>query len=318
MNKVGCAGIIVDDIFCPPLDKFPDEGQLVAVDEIVTRAGGCAANVAISLARQGVDVAVAGCVGDDPAGNLLVNTLEDQGVDTRGVHRISRYPTSRTVILLIKNQDRRFIHTFGANKGFTVEQIDREWVKQLKVFYLGGFFSLPGIEIAPFVDLLKTMRQQNVTTVIDVVVPHDFSDIDQLKSLLPYVDYFMPNTDEATILTGEADARGQIAKLLEFGTRMAIVTCGEEGTLAASGSDLWHSGIFASSVVDPSGAGDAFAAGVIKGILDQKEIPQLLSYGAAMASSCVRAVGTTDGVFQAGELKDFLRGNRLPIEQSTL
>ena len=62
-NKVGCAGIIVADTICGPIAQLPAEGQLTIVDEMPTKIGGCAANVAVDLAKQGVDAELVGCVG---------------------------------------------------------------------------------------------------------------------------------------------------------------------------------------------------------------------------------------------------------------
>ena len=80
MAQVGSAGILVSDTFCGPMRELPHEGQLLAVDEMPTKAGGCAANVAIDLARQGITVDVAGCLGTDASAKVLLNSLEAHGV----------------------------------------------------------------------------------------------------------------------------------------------------------------------------------------------------------------------------------------------
>ena len=66
MAEVGCAGILVADTFCGPMKRLPREGELLAIDEMPSKAGGCAANVAIDLAKQGVAADVCGCVGATP------------------------------------------------------------------------------------------------------------------------------------------------------------------------------------------------------------------------------------------------------------
>lgn len=317
MSKVGCAGILVEDTICPPMDKFLDEGQLLAVDEIVSKPGGCAGNVAIGLVKQGLQVDINACVGNDPTGASLVQSVENQGVNCAQIQRTTDFPTSRTVIILIKNEDRRFIHTFGANRAYTVDHIDREWVRSLKVLYVGGLFAMPAVEIGPLAELLAFARASGVITMVDVVVPGDFSQGDRLKELLPHIDYFTPNDDESEIMTGEKTPEKQIQRFLDVGANTVILTCGEQGVYAARGQDLWQGGIFKTDVIDPSGSGDAFDTGVIKGILDGKNLPDLLHYGAAVASSCVRAVGTTDGVFTADELEAFLQENKLNIDHRT-
>ena len=69
------------------------------------------------------------------------------------------------------------------------------------------------------------------------------------------------------------------------------------------------------AVVDPSGCGDAFAAGVVTGIVRRWDMPRMLCYAAALGASAIRAVGTTDGVFRADEAEAFIAGRRLPMEE---
>ncbi len=82
-----------------------------------------------------------------------------------------QYPTSRTIILLIAGQDRRYLHVIGANNAFAIDQISHQWLSSLKVFYLGGLFALPGIDFSQLAALLAFCRETNVKTVVDVVVP---------------------------------------------------------------------------------------------------------------------------------------------------
>src|SRR3972149_218608 len=107
-----CAGILVADLFVPPLPRLPDEGELLKVDGMLLDTGGCAANVATDLARLGVPAALAGTVGADSFGDFVKADLGRKGLaDTSGI-RVSRaHPTSQTVILPVRGQDRRFIHS---------------------------------------------------------------------------------------------------------------------------------------------------------------------------------------------------------------
>ncbi len=68
--QVGCAGILVQDTFCGPMPELPPEGRLVVIDAMPTKAGGCAANVALDLAKQGVEVEVIRCVGRDASATI--------------------------------------------------------------------------------------------------------------------------------------------------------------------------------------------------------------------------------------------------------
>ena len=314
MADVGCAGILVADTFCGPMKELPREGELLAVDDMPGHAGGCAANVAMDLAKQGVSVDVAGCVGHDASASIIIEELKENHVGLHHIVQVANYPTSKTVILLVQGQDRRYIHTFGANAAFTVDHIQHDWLAGLKVFYLGGLFLMPSFQAAAFLNLLKYCREQGVVTVVDVVIPQLVRGMTELAPLLPYIDYFLPNDDEARALTGCERSADQLRVLFAAGAGTVIITCGREGALAARKDECWRSGIFPLQEVDPSGAGDAFNAGIITGILRGWNLPKMIKYSSALGASAVRALGTTPAVFSAVEAEEFLAANQPRVE----
>jgi sugar/nucleoside kinase (ribokinase family) len=315
MAEVGCAGIVVTDTFCGPMKRLPREGELLAIDQMPSKAGGCAANVAIDLAKQGIAAEVCGCVGTDASAEVLLQTLHAAGVGCKEIARLDSLPTSKTVILLVEGEDRRYIHVFGANAGFNVGRIRRDWLDGLKVFYLGGLFALPAVHTDELAELLEYCRRRDIVTVVDVVVPDGCPAADALPALLPYVDYFLPNDDESRRLTGLSDVERQIEAFLALGARTVIVTQGREGSIAARGHERWRAGAFEAACLDPSGAGDAFAAGVVTGIVRDWEVPQTLRYAAALGASATTAIGTTDGVLTAEQARQFLDEYALSVRQ---
>ena len=318
MAEIICVGILIEDTFCGPMRELPPEGRLLAIDAMPVKVGGCAANVAIDLARQGLTVNVAGCLGRDTAAKALITSLESQHVGCGHMVFSDQYPTSRTIILLVEGQDRRFIHMFGANQALTVGHIQRAWLDGVKVFYLGGLFVMPAIRADELRELLKFCRSKGIVTVVDVVVLQQWTGGDELNTLLPEIDYFLPNNDEARQITGLADPLEQLRFFEKRGAHTVIITQGKAGAIAARGGQYWQSGIYPAKVVDPTGSGDAFDAGVITAIRRGWDLPQMLAYASALGSSATRAVGTTDGVFTAAEAEAFVAANSLNITTGTL
>ena len=278
-----------------------------------SKAGGCAANVAIDLAKQAVAVDVCGCVGGDASAEVLLQSLAAAGVGCGQVHRLHSHPTSKTVILLVEGEDRRYIHVFGANAAFDIGQIRRDWIDGLKVFYLGGLFAMPGVRTDELAELLGYCRQRGIVTVVDVVVSQDQPGIDQLRLLLPYIDYFLPNDDEARRLTGFADTEGQIEVFLRQGVGDGRHHPRPDGAVAADRPTTLASRHLPVESIDPSGSGDAFAAGVVTGILRQWDMAQTLRYAAALGASATTAIGTTDGVFTAEQARAFIEQHPLTV-----
>jgi sugar/nucleoside kinase (ribokinase family) len=315
MPRVGCAGILVADIFCGPMRALPRAGELLTVDKIPSSAGGCAANVAIDLAFQGFDVEVAGCVGKDSAADGLIAELDALGVGCGRIVRSDHLPTSRTVVVLIENEDRRYIHSFGANAAFSVGDIDRDWVSGLDLFYLGGLFALPAFDSSALAELLRHCRASGAITVVDVVIPSFEADVRLLEPLLPYIDYFMPNQDEARAFTQQDAPPEQIRTLLDKGARTVIVTCGEDGAYAGAGDQLLHAPAYNLQSVDPSGSGDAFTAGAIAAVLRGENLAGALTFGCALGASATRALGTTSSVFRGGEAAAFVASRPLDVKK---
>lgn len=318
MAQVGCAGVLVADTFCGPMRELPREGQLLAIDAILPMAGGCAANVAIGVARQGISVDVVGCLGKDASAKSVVSSLESERVGCGQMAYSDRYPTSKTVILVVEGQDRRYIHMFGANQDFTVAHLDRDWIAGLSVFYLGGLFVLPGIAMDELVDLLRFCREREVVTVVDVVVPQGSSGAGAVRDLLPQIDYFLPNEDEAREITGQADPLDQLRWLMANGARAAVVTRGESGAIAGQGRNFWQAGAYRIPVVDPSGSGDAFTTGVIVSLRHGWDMPRTLCYASALGASATRALGTTPGLFTPAEAEAYVAEHPLAIASGTL
>lgn len=318
MMEIGCAGLLVADTFCGPMRELPREGELLSLESMPVRAGGCSANVAVDLVRQGFTVGLAGCVGKDPAGSVLIDRLQRHGIDCSHLDRTADYPTSQTVILLVEGEDRRYLHVSGANRAFTTRSLDLNWLGDLKLFYLGGLFAMPGLDSGELLKILKYCREKGVLTVVDVVVPKNFRPGEELEPLLPYIDYFLPNDSEAGQITGYTDARDQLRALLNRGANTVIITQGSQGSIAAQKEDVWQCGAFQLEAIDPSGSGDAFASGIITGILRGWDIPKTLGYGSALGASATRGVGTTDTVFTSDEAEEFLALHRITVTREKL
>lgn len=313
MPEVGCAGILVEDTFCGPMAALPAAGGLLILEDMPVRAGGCAANVALDLAKQGTLVDVVGCVGRDFAGQVVLSALEARGVGCSRVERMQEYPTSKTVIVLLEGQDRRYLHVVGANRAFTVEHISRDWLSDLKVFYLGGLFAMPRIDLNQLTTLLEFCRTARVVTVVDVVIPQELRGMESLKRLLPLIDVFVPNDDEARAFTGLTDPFDQLRAFQSAGASTVIITRGGLGSVAARGGRTWSCGAYRMNVVDPSGSGDAFTSGVVRSILRGWDVPQMLCYASALGASATRAAGTTESVFSAQEAEAFLAENPMTV-----
>jgi sugar/nucleoside kinase (ribokinase family) len=310
---VVCAGIVVADVFVPPLARLPAAGELVTTDDFVVETGGCAANAAIALARLGVRAAVVAKVGDDHFGAFVEDELSAAGVDVSGIGRAHELGTSKTVIVPVAGEDRRFIHTFGANAALCAADLAPALAAAPDVLYVGGFLALPALRQDELAAELRLARQAGTRVVFDVVAPAGRAlSLDDVAGVLPEVDYFVPNDDEAAALTGESDPRRQAERLLELGAGTVIVTLGERGLIAVSRDETIELPAPHIDFVEPSGAGDAFAAGLVYGLLQGWALRRSLEFASVIGASACTQLGCTAGLFTRAEADAFLESHACP------
>jgi sugar/nucleoside kinase (ribokinase family) len=310
-----CAGIVVADHVSTPIPHLPAAGELVMTERLLLTIGGCAANAAVDLVKMGVPAAILGRVGGDVFGRVVAEMLQECGVDVSALKVSPEADTSQTLIVNVAGEDRRFIHTFGANALFQAADIPLERVAQCRVLYLGGYLLMPRVRQEDLVPVFAAARRAGAKTVLDVVTPGQADYLPQLEQLLPHVDVFLPNNHEAQLITGEADPLRQAELFHRLGAGTAVVTLGGDGAVLVSREARLRAGTYAVPFVDGSGGGDAFDAGYIYGLLNRMNAEDCLRVASALGASCVRAIGTTPGVFTRPECEAFLREQRLPIER---
>ena len=314
LAPVVCAGLVVADHVCPPLDHLPRPGGLIAVDKLVLNIGGGAANTAVDLARLGVTAAICARVGDDAFGRFATETLHGHGVDCTALAIDPHRATSQTLILNVRGDDRRFIHTVGANAGFVAADLDALLDRAPRVLHIGYFLILPHLEAHELAERFQRARAAGTITLLDVATPGPGAYLDQLKVVLPQTDIFVPNTDEAQLILGETDPVRQARIFHDLGARRVVVTCGERGVVSVSDSLQVKLAAYSVPYVDGSGGGDAFNAGYIVGLLENRPEIECLKLASAVGASCVRAVGTTEGVFTRAEAEQFVACHEIAIE----
>jgi sugar/nucleoside kinase (ribokinase family) len=311
---VVCLGILVADLFAEPIDALPQPGQLKTTGGFLLGAGGCASNTAACLRKLGRSVRILGKVGSDLFGDFVVKELGERGVDTSAIRRSVAHQTSSTVILNVRGEDRRYLHVIGANADFTIADVDRTTMDDSRVIYVGGYLAMPGFRPDDLAGLFAYAKHKRLRTVLDVVIPAGTeAPMEWLSPVLPFTDYFLPNEDEARILTGLEDPLDQAKALWRRSPNgTVVITRGERGSLAKCESVVVDTPAFAVEAVDESGAGDAFAAGLITGILEDWPLERILVFASAVGASCTRALGCIEGVFTFERAVAFLESSAVP------
>jgi sugar/nucleoside kinase (ribokinase family) len=311
-SRVLCVGVLVSDVFVPPVERVPNAGELLATDDFLIEPGGCAANVAVALSKLGVAASVSGRVGDDLYGEMVRRELSALGIDTSGVLTTPGLGTSKTVIIAVIGEDRRYLHTFGANAALAAVDIAPAAFEAADVIYIGGYLILPALRADELAPRLAAARARGAKTILDVAAPAERElSLEAVSRLLPHVDYFVPNFDEAFALTEERDPRRQADKLVAHGALTVIIKLGEKGVYVRHGTESFALDAPPIEVVEPSGAGDAFAAGLAVGILEGWDLSTMVRFASVIGASACSALGCAAGILSRPEADAFVSAHPL-------
>jgi len=305
-------GFLVADIVAAGMEKVADPGELVYVPgEIELHIGGHPANVGVDLVKLGVpgeEVTVIGAIGEDIFGEFIERTLKGYGLKTR-LQRISDVGTTKDLILVVRGEDRRFHVDEGASLRLKPEFVIRSIEEEPPLL----FYAATGI-VGRFDDeieeVVRKAKELGCFTFVDIVRPWG-KDWDFVIPALKFADIFHCNDLEARSITGKEDLDKAMVALLDAGVKLLLITMGERGAMARTGRFLVRQPTFEIEVIDPTGAGDAFCAGVIRwllskfgeglksldpGELSAEELTDLLMFGQAVGTAACTGVGTTSGV----------------------
>jgi sugar/nucleoside kinase (ribokinase family) len=289
VDPVVVVGDVATDVVAV-LDGAPAPGSDRPAS-IRTRGGGAGANVAVHLAQLGVPVVLAGCVGDDPAGAGLVAELTAAGVGLR-LRTVAGATTGTIVSLVEPGGQRSMLADRGANLALRPDD--------LPPLAVGGHLHLSGYTLldpgprAAGLAAIAAAVDAGATVSVDPASTGPLAryGVDRWLADTAGAHVLLPNADEARLLTGCPDVAAA-GRALAARHRIVAVSLGVEGALWASGDVLLHRPAHPTTVVDTTGAGDAFASGLLAAWLREPAIDpaDALDAGLARAAAVVRRPG---------------------------
>ncbi len=258
---------------------------------IRSRGGGAGANVAAHLARLGTPVTLAGCVGDDAPGAGLAAELSAAGVGLR-LRTVPGEATGTIVSLVEPGGQRSMLADRGAN--LLLRPDDAPTLLPGQHLHLSGYTLLDEGPRVAGLAALRAALDAGCTVSLDPAStgPLTRYGVERWLADTGGATLLLPNADEALLLTGCADAEAA-ARVLARAHRIVAVSLGADGALWASGDALLHRPAHPTDVVDTTGAGDAFAAGLLAAWLraPDGDPGDLLDAGLALAAEVVRRPG---------------------------
>ncbi len=292
MNLVDvvCVGNLVADVIVKPVNALPPSGELRLVDSIDLRAGGCALTTAIGLAQLGANVVIAGFVGNDPFGRFLEEQMDQAGVDSRRLGRHSNLPTSTTAVLDGNSGEHVLLHTTGATAGLTRESIPDELLFAGRVLHVAGAGINPGLDGQPTAELLAEAQTRGILTSLDTAFDST-GRWARVHAALPHLDVFAPSLHEVRHISGFHKPEDIAAWARKRGVKTVIIKLGGDGAFVSSDAFSGHIPAHDVPVLDTTGAGESFNAGLLYGLTHGWPLKQAVLLGTAMGALAVARIG---------------------------
>jgi sugar/nucleoside kinase (ribokinase family) len=285
-------------------DELPPERELLA-DRMMLTLGSSSAIVAHNLAELGSRVGFQSLVGDDSLGQIALDRLAEGGVDVSRIKRVHG-PTKTGVTVILHHTGWRNILTYaGTIAELSLNDLDFDYLSDSRHFHLSSLYLQRALQ--PGVgELFRRLKAAGLTISLDT--NDDPEDVwgGGLKDLLKYVDVLLPNSREATRLTGTDDPEIAIKQLAEM-VPLVVVKLGHQGALAQRGAERFTSPALNVTAVDPVGAGDSFDAGFLYEYLRGSDLTTCLASGNRAGALSVTRPGGTEAFRDKEYRERFLR-----------
>ena len=305
LGRVVTLGAHVLDVLVHPAVELSGHDSAALVEEIRLTVAGTAGAVAVDLARLGAQVTTIGTVGDDATAGLLLQLLEGEGVDTRQLVRRPELRTATSVIPVGADGSHSTWHMRGALNRLTRADVDFSVLAGADVLHVGGPDALGRFAGEPLVQLLRKAHAQGVTTTLDLLGPATPLTLERLIPILGLIDHATPNIGQLVGLTGLDSPHAAAAALRKLGVGTVYVTMGEHGSLVVGPGGETRVPAVSVEVVDTTGSGDGYTAGVITGAMlgwEPSDAAWLASAVAALVASGLGSDGRLVNLDQALEL----------------
>ena len=272
-------------------------GSKVEIDKIQYEVGGAGINSSIEFARHGHEAIFIGNISRDPAGAMIIKTLDEEGVDNSYVGFINRKATGTSVILLDSNSGERTILTYrGASAQFgnlqenDLDLIQPDW---LYVSTLRGDL-----------DTIKRFFKKANKLETKIMFNPGVRELEQKKEildLLKFVDILIVNKSEASKLVSGVTLSELLYHLQNY-AKTVIITDGAMGGIATNGEETYRFGLYQDrKIKDTTGAGDAFGSGFLAHILSGNSFRSSLIFASANSNSVVANFGANKGLLYGNE-----------------
>lgn len=291
---VMCVGVATLDTI-GLVEKYPAADERVVAQKMQVALGGPAAIAAVTLARLGISVGLIAGVGDDDAGQEVIDTLANEGVDIEGVVTVKGVQTARSLVTVAKDSDSRAIVTkpFEALHSLNTESSRARLAKASWVHFDHSGWSLRSS--------LGLARGSGAKLSLDLgYLERDFR--------VGEVDLYAPTASVVEQQRPGVSVVNAVKELAKDAGNVVVATLGSRGAVGSDGDEVADVPAFTADLVSTLGAGDVFHGALVAQFQQQRPLAEALRRASAVAAISCRALDGRSGIPSEAELESFLVG----------
>lgn len=294
-------------------------GAKIRVEDLLETCGGGASNTSVGLRRLGCEACFEGVVSADQWGEKLLNNLKKEGVDTGCVTIVENEVSSFSIILSGQSGERVILYEPGTNTHLHDMTFDKSVLSQMNWVYLNHIQEDSCVIQNDIVEMLAAPDSPKLTwnpggCQIDMGLEPANN-----RELLEHTDLLLVNKQEALAFTKANTIEDAISILIDAGVANVAITDGKNGSVASDGTDVYRCPVVSgTTIVDTTGAGDAFGTGVTWGLLSGLSLPEALKAGSINGASVVSAIGAQTALLTDTEIKKRLESCDLDVSVDSL
>ena len=296
-DVVGFGALNLDKLF--KVNMIAKEEEEGAVLDFKESAGGSAANTVVGLARLKLKTGFIGKVAADREGNFLLDEFRKEGVDVNGII-VSAKGRSGTVMGFIDPKGDRALYVDpGVNDQIEFKDINLDHVSDTKFLHLSSFVGEKSFKAQK--QLIEQLSSVKIS--FDPGAIYARKGLAAMKPIIRRSYVMFPNSIEVKMLTGQ-DYREGAETFIKLGADLVAVKLGKRGCYVTDGKESHLIEAYKVEAVDTTGAGDAFCAGFLYGLIKQKDLYECGKLGNFVASRCISKMGARTGLPKLAELKN--------------
>nr|WP_106780504.1 sugar kinase [Lysinibacillus timonensis] len=292
-------------------------GKLEDAPYLNQKIGGAESNVLIGLARLGHDVAFISQVGNDPFGKRIIKSIRAEGVDVTNVKVLDDVPTG---LLFKELRTKKATHVYyyrrnSAASKMNVESIPIDAIIQSKYIHLTGITPALSLSCREMIfKVIEIAKNHQIPIIFDPNIRFKLWEEKEAREVILAIaeqaDYILIGISEAEFLVGTTDHQEICRLLTKKDSQVVVIKKGADATVYSLNGQLYEvPTVSTSEILDPVGAGDAFAAGFIHGLLTNQSLDTSVAYGNLMGACVIQQFGDIEGLPTLEEFESLRQSN---------